>query len=220
MKKITLLFFGLLCITDLYSQSEKPNSSCLSLYSGRVIYSDYIQYNKPYFNTDKGRFFEDSVSFYMNRSGSFGNTRHLRKRNPTYFMQAVTFKNLNLYSQTVTIIANNTTSTKDALVYNKGTDILKKANYKNLKFDMADNAESMRILRQVRNIRNAEFGIYALSLSCLVIGIVNLAKDGPEYLQYGAIPLSLGLYKVTVLGNSKQKKIIKAFQAYDYSSPN
>ena len=72
---------------------------------------------------------------------------------------------------------------------------------------MADNAESMRILRQVRNIRNAEFGIYALSLSCLVIGIVNLAKDGPEYLQYGAIPLSLGLYKVTVLGNSKQKKL-------------
>jgi hypothetical protein len=227
MKKYIILLSCFLIICKAFGQSEKYTSSYLVLYSGRVIYSNYVQYITPYFNTDKGKFMEDSVSFYKNRSGAYGNTRHLRKRNPTYFMCAVTFGNIHMYSQTVSItttqkgsqdaggFSNFYTQSKKYLLYNKGTELLKKANYKNLKIDMADNVESMEYLKQCRNIRNTEFGIYGLSVALLVVGIVNLANDGPDYLKYGAIPVSIGLYKITSLSNLKQKKIIRAFQAYN-----
>ncbi len=235
MKKLFLCF----CLFLQFNFGSKAQSiidltsTYLVLYSGKTIKCTHIQYGSPFFNTNVGIYREDSVKFYKNSSGSFANTKHLSRRNTSSFMRATTTGPINLYSQTITSVKSggykqdrktgaymytrDQSMTQEYLYYNKGTGSLKKAKYKTLKFDLADNPKSMKQLRKCRNIRVAEISIYVLSLAMATAGIAAIfEEDGAhENLTYVGPPVAILMYYLVRGNNLKQKKIRKAIEAYN-----
>jgi hypothetical protein len=234
MKKIFItLSLCLFTGSQIIAQSDELKGNYLVLYSGKLIKSSYVKFTPPFFNTDSGEFYQDDVCSYHDSNGTFANVRHLRPDKITIFMQAVKTGKINMYSNTITVVNNggwvknddnvgykNTPAraqSKEFLYYNKGTGILKKAKYKNLKHDMADNKKCKRIVTRLAVIKSTEYTFYAMSLVLVIKSFAFLKDENMDNDEYPIVtaPAAALLFIVANRNNLKQKNIKKAIDKYN-----
>ncbi len=235
MKKYILInYLILLFIGKALGQSTEKNFFCLKLYSGNVVKCDsFVNCFSPFVIADGIKYHFDSVEFYKTSVNFYANTRHLRKGNESYFMPAIPYGKINLYSITITSnpssqgYYNGTGNTKNStylsqsheyLLYNNGIEKLKRASYPNLKIDLANNPKSMKILRQHKALSCVEYSIYALSVVVFATGIqlIGNMNNNDDNLGTALCVCSIPVYYIgrLLMPPLKNKKIEKALYIF------
>ncbi len=116
------------------------------------------------------------------------------------------------------------------LYYNKGFHELKKANYQNLKTDLADNPKSMVHLQKYRRDSNIEIFSFAGAGVALLVGVLQASKANDESKNPGetpsyapiVVPICIsgaGMWIGHIIGKSKKKHIDRAIAAYNFQRP-
>lgn len=111
--------------------------------------------------------------------------------------------------------------------YNKGLDDIKKANYRNLSIDLADNPKSMEYLQSYNNLTVFEIATYVISGGLIIGGVTKNIKtmnadldsshdnDGIPALIVGGIIYSANAIGITILLKpSILKKVAKSYNGH------
>lgn len=175
------------------------------LYSNSEIqYCDIIEYKKPvfgsaYFLIDSRKFEPSRIMFYKDATGFWANTKNLSSSGVPGFVPRVIKGNINLYekvfygqhaapSPTGVGFYGGMGYKRIHNYYNIGFDELKKANYKNLNLDLADNMESMLHLNKYKSLRNTETGLYIAGGALTVLGFATLIHKTKDWDGTDAMP--------------------------------
>ena len=162
------------------------------------------------------------------------NTRNLNPSGTSVFVPRITKGNINLYEREVYVQHSSPTGfgfyggKRIDNYYNIGFNELKKANYKNLNLDLADNPESMLHLNKYKSLRNTETGLYVAGGTLLVLGFATVMHKTKDWDGTDAMPKPNVTANVVVffaggicigtgalLNLSKPKHIKNAISAYN-----
>jgi|GEM_PF-493779 hypothetical protein len=223
---------------------DRLNKYFIYTYTGTIIYGNNIEYKTPFLGTPylkvDGKEYEPSiVKFYKCENGFFANVQDVGFSFNPKFTERIRRGRVNLYET----VKNNYTpmmytsggmyhggysSVTIKNYYNSGFGPLKKANYKNLKVDLASDPESMLHLKKVKNIRNTQL-ILGITGGALIIAgfatLINKTKDWdgsnnqPEPNVTGCtIMLGAGaglVFASGLLTFAKPKHLDRAIEAYN-----
>ncbi|TKC04632.1 hypothetical protein FA048_19420 [Pedobacter polaris] len=191
MKK--LLIFVMACYGLNARSQENESKNFLYLYSDSTIYAQKIRL-RPDFNgswtlrADSRRIPVQQVKFFNNEDGFFANTKKLQFYGETSFAERIISGKVNLYQEVVyNPIAfeadyyrfkdRKYQSVGAKMYYNKGISDMKKINYKNLSLDMADNAQSLDLLKSYRKSKRTGIIMYVAAGAAIVAGTIKILTE-------------------------------------------
>ena len=245
MKRITLLLvllFGKLAL--LFSQIDEAKNYVI-FYTDSVIYAKNIEFETPAFSenylaVDALKIKPDHVKYFKCETGFYANIKSLNANGQSSFVQRIRKGKINLYkddfwvSSPMFVGANGTysggVSTRVSIqYYEKENETIKRAKYKNLKLDLADNPRSMDLLNQFKKSRNTQVVLYLTGGALLVagtIGLINHAENSNNNSfdtnrSATALPTVALLSGATcffinyIIDLQKPKKIKKAIEIYN-----
>lgn len=191
MKKLFIVVMACYALTARSQVDESRNF--LYLYSDSVIYANKIRLRPDFLDSwqlraDSRRVPTQQVKFFNNEEGFFANTRKLDYGNYGSFSERIIQGRINLYQQIVydplvydrysRFRHRRATAADISLFYNKSFNDLKKVNYRNLKTDMADQAESMALLNMYRKRTNTGNLLYGAAGAAVIASLVIFVTEG------------------------------------------
>jgi hypothetical protein len=193
MKK--LLLVALACYGLSASAQVRESNNFIYYYSDSLVYAKDIRLRPDYLNSmvlraDSRRIPINQVKFFNNEDGFFANTRKLNLDGHIAFSERIIEGKINLYQEHAfnpqynedhhQYSVNNTSPIYFQLHYNKGFGDLKRVDYDNLKYDMADNSKSMELLENYRrNMRTSNILYVSAGVSLLGALVTFLSSRGP-----------------------------------------
>lgn len=252
MKKTLTL--ALLCTVfgNAFAQVDETKNY-LYLYSDSVIYGKNIIYESwldgsPHFIVDAKRIHPEQVKFFQNEMGFYANTRDLDIAGRTSFSERIRQGKINLFEKQISDYRKYSysryskhpqeESNIEALnYYNIGFGNLKKANYTNLKTDLAGNQRSMTPLKEYGRVDKLSKSLFFAGGAVILGGFVSFIANGTTGTPEGfhspgwsanvprpKLGLSLGLIVGgggLIMGGlftslSKPKYLKQAIDAYNY----
>ena len=191
MKKLLIIVMACYGLNARSQVNESENF--IKLYSDSTIYAQKVRLRPDFagswtLRADSRRVPISQVKFFNNDDGFFANTRKLNVFNQVSFSERIIAGKINLY-QEVAFDANpyemdfyrfrdrRIQSVGTRMHYNKGYDDLKRVNYDNLTTDMADNAQSIDLLKSYRKSRRAGTVMYAAAGAAIIASVVTLFSN-------------------------------------------
>jgi len=175
-----------------FAQNIDETKSYIYTKEDKLIYGKKIVYKTPflatnYFLVDTIKHKPTDVKFYKNSKGFFANVSYQVGLGPTGFAERVSKGKLNLYKKEVSMynpghmgphgmMMGGGFSQNTIQYYNRGFEELKKAKYKYLVKDLADNANSMKLLGKYKKNRNIATGLYIAGAAVGITGLVGFIK--------------------------------------------
>jgi len=229
-----------------YGQVATNTGSFVYLYSGEQVNANVVEYRDQfmgggYFVVGTEQYRADLVKFYKDANGFYANTKRLNVTGKSVFSKRIINGRVNLFEQekmytTPSYIDaagtyNPGTSSKTIKnYYNKGFSDLKKANYKNLKIDLADSPESMGYINKYRKYENVQIVLSLVGGALIATGITSyfiktsdVNRNAPNYKEPNTTPNMLiavaggGLVGCSYyLSFPKRSKLKKAIDAYNW----
>jgi len=229
-----------------YGQVATNTGSFVYLYSGEQINANVVEYRDRfmgggYFVVGSEQYSADLVKFYKDANGFYANTKKLNVTGKSVFSKRIISGRVNLFEQEkmyttpsyieVSGAYNPGTSSKTIKnYYNKGFSDLKKANYKNLKIDLADSPESMGYINKYRKYKNVQIVLSIVGGALIATGITSyfiktsdVNRNAPNYKEPNTTPNMLiavaggGLVGCSYyLSFPKRSKLKKAIDAYNW----
>lgn len=193
MKKLFIIALASYALSARSQVDESRNFIYLN--SDSVIYANKIRLRPDFLNSwqlraDSRRFNTDRVKFYNNEDGFFANTRKLNYGSYGSFSERIIQGRINLYQQInydpliydrySRFRHGRATGADVSLYYNKGYQDLKNVNYRNLKDDMADNAESIALLNVYRKKTNTGTLLYSAAGASVLTGLITFVTRGHD----------------------------------------
>lgn len=184
-----IIFFGILQNT-LFGQIHE-SKEYVYLFTDSVIYGnvDYMQpfFGSAYLKVDSLKVQLYKVKFYKNQTGFFANSKNINFSGTSSFSERVRKGRINLFEKENTtcnpghftptgMYAGGTYYKTILNYYNRGFGDLKKANYKNLSVELADNPESIVYLNKFKSVRNTQNVLYVVGGAILVGGFATLVN--------------------------------------------
>jgi hypothetical protein len=206
MRYLFIAFIALISISGLSQKTEQKVHS-VQLFSGdifngsRLIYTSPIL-KTPVFELDEKKFESPTVAFFQNNHGYFANlTKIYGPKNERYAIRIKSGK-INLFEEIeIEPYAGDELSASDSEenemlatgevfgFYNKGNGEIKKANYKNLRTDMADNEAATKELKAYRNMRYLQFALIGVGAGVIAYDIFKQRDNNVEF----TVPIALGI---------------------------
>lgn len=160
----------------------------LYLYSGDIVYGNYISYNKPflaqkYFLIDDSKFKSNKVKFVKQGIDIYANTSNFSPFKGTTFAKRISTGRINLYQREVIYRCTNCgySSKRIYNYFNIGFNELKKANYKNLYPQMYDNIECLVQLNRYRTKTILQNSLYIGGFSLIVGSAISIISKVNRY---------------------------------------
>jgi hypothetical protein len=239
---ITLCFFFFSALVIAQEVNERKNYYIF--YSNSEInYCERIEYKKPvlgssYFLIDSQKVDPSRIMFYREGRGFWANTKNLSSSGVSGFVPRIIKGNINLYekevygqhapSPTGFGFSGGMGYKRIHNYYNIGFNELKKANYKNLNLDLADNAESMLHLNKYKSLRNTETGLYVAGGALVVLGFATIMHktkdwDGTDEMPEPNVTANVVVFFTggicigtgALINLSKPKHLRKAIEVYN-----
>ena len=168
---------------------EKTNRNFVYTFSDQIIKAHTIEFKEPFLGTsylliDSKKMDLNEVKFYRNYEGFFANTSYLSAFGTNSFSERIVAGRVNLYetfkvssypgnfNPSTGMYMNGGFSAKISNYYNKGFSDLKKANYRNLSVDLADDPLSMSHIEKCKSINNTEITIAVIGGTLILGGFV------------------------------------------------
>lgn len=166
MKKLVVI--ALLALTvPAWAQVTAPKHSIV-YFSGEKVDGDRLIYEAPilkapHFDLDGLQIETPSVAFFQNNHGYFANLAKIHGEKAERYAIRIKTGNINLYEEIEMEVYggdnieiaedgnDNLAKGEDFQYFNVSTGEIKKANYRNLKANMADNAKALREVNMIRN---------------------------------------------------------------------
>lgn len=165
------------------------------LYSDSVIYAQKIRlrpdiYGSWQIRADSRRIPTDQVKFMGNEDGFFANTRKFNLTRTNTFSERVIAGKLNLFQEAgydpyafdrgYRYRHSRSQAVDTRMFYNKGWNDLQKVNYHNLSRDMADDPQSMDLLKGYRKHMTTAKMMYVGAGAAVIAGFVSFLANGNE----------------------------------------
>ena len=198
MKKRLYVIIVLVILLKTASAQMDENRDFIYFFSDSILVGN-IEYKSPIFGIDylllnSNKVLLDRVKFYKKGGGFYANTNGAAFRGSPDFTKRIREGKINLYEKVNVNTYTGHFTPSGAYMggggsvtilnyYNKGYDDLKRANYKNLSFDLADNPESLIHLGKYKKVQNTQTGLYIAGGAAILVGIVTLVAktDGVDY---------------------------------------
>lgn len=170
---------------------ENANKYFVFTYTGEFIAGNSVVYKRPifgasYITIDTKEITSRSIAFYKNQQGFYANAQAVNGTGKPAFSPRVSKGKINLYERetvspgagysnptTGMYMAGGTTK-KVEQYYNTGFGELKRANYKNLSSDLADNQVSMKYLNEYHQLSQTQTGFMIAGAALIVGGFATL----------------------------------------------
>lgn len=193
MKKILIVVMACYAMNARSQVDESRNF--VYLYSDSVVYAKKVILRPDGFGSwqlraDSKRIPRDRIKFFNSNEGFFANTRKLNFVRTAGFSERIIEGKINLFQQTnydpmryeygYGFSERRQQPVDVRMYYNKGYGDLKKVGYSNLKMDMSDNAESMRLLDGYRKTLNTSKALYTAAGVSIIAGLVSFLVKGNE----------------------------------------
>ncbi len=238
-KRIKLLALFILTFFSVFSQEIDRNIDFLIMSTDTTMHEyKYVSMERPFLGTpyidaDNNRFSLNQVKFYQNETGFFANTSEINFWGTPQFTQCIQRGKINLFETVKTnynpghyngatgMHTGGHSSTSISNYYNKGFGNLKKAKYKNLIVDLADNPQSMIHLaayqKDTRTSTILTIGGITLAAGCIIGLISNDKKENSNDSPYiiGAVVGAGATWISYFISLSKPKHLKKAVRAYN-----
>lgn len=178
----------------------RQSTNFIYLFSDSVIYAESVRLRPDFYHSfqiraDSKRFPVAQVKFFSNEDGFFANARKLNFTGSASFSERIITGKINLYQEAIYVPYLYDRQYKQgysaglisdvgvnaAMFYNKGYGDLKKVNYNNLRLDMADDPESMRLLTTYRKsikTRNTLYTAAGISVVGTIVTFLAAANAG------------------------------------------
>lgn len=208
MKKLLII---VMACYGLNARSQvNENRNFLYLYSDTTVYAQKIRLRPNVLGSwvlsvDSRSVPIGQVKFFNNERGFFANTRQLNFFGEASFAERIIGGKINLYQQVVyqdvyydgvdyrfSGFRREPVSTR--MFYNKGFADLKRVNYKNLSVDMADDPQSLDLLKSYRKSMNTGTVMYVAGGAALLASVITLLSGDP-FTQNGTTPRGMPTYK-------------------------
>jgi hypothetical protein len=246
MKRICFLMLILMCAQVFFSQDVDETKNYVYLFNGTVEYGTIVEQGRGLFQGSKVRvdnreWSAKDVKFYKGETGFYANIGNGRGGASRTFAQRERKGKVNLYRLIQTYYSSGGytpgfggmggsyspggTRTSITYYYNKGFGDVKKALYRNLVVDLADNKKSMLHLSYYKKARNIQNACVLGSIGSLIGGMVlmvsatNNKRPGektnftPMYLGFGgSVAFAIGS---AVYAFKKHKHLKGAIEAYN-----
>lgn len=193
MKKIILLHILVIVLTgNLFSQEVDETKDYIYTKFDEIKYANKVTYKKPFLGS--GHFLVDSikykmndVKFYKNMTGFHANTFFYPGLSGGGFAERVSKGKINLFNKEVSGYNPGHMGPNGMMMgggfyggtiqyYNKGFGPLKKAKYRYLVNDLADNQKSMEFLAKYKKRNNTTLSLFIGGAAVAVIGLVGFIK--------------------------------------------
>jgi hypothetical protein len=224
---------------------ENLNRNFLYTYMGDIIYGRIIDHKTPFlgrsrFEVDSKEIQPDIVTFYKNETGFYANTKEVNSSGSSIFTVRIRKGRINLYEKETTNYSPGYFSVSTGMYYggyitktiknyyNKGFGELKKANYKNLRTDLANDPESMLYLDKYKSISSAQTVLQIVGGGLIVVGFATLINNTKDWhgsdkqsepnVTGNIVTIFMGgvcFLTSYCLSFSKPKQLRKAFDAYN-----
>jgi len=240
-KPFYLIIFLSILQKTLFGQINE-NKDYVYFFTDSILYGN-VDYKKPfigaaYLKVDSLKIQLDKVKFYKNQTGFFANSKNINFSGTSSFSERIRKGRINLFEKENTnynpghftstgMYMGGTTSTTILNYYNRGFGDLKKANYKNLSMELADNPESLIHLNKFKSVQSTQNVLYVVG-GALVVGglatLINKTKDvdydtepSPNVTSnIVTIGLGAGCFLVSyTMSFSKPEHLRKAVDAYN-----
>ena len=193
MKKMLMVVMACYAFTARSQVDQSKNF--VYLYSDSVIYARDVSFRPDFFDSwqvraERRKIPTIQVKFVNNEDGFFANTRKLSFIGTTSFAERIIEGKINLYKEIISDPdrydwRHRSDERIDPTVdirnyYNKGLGDLKKVSYVNLATDMADDAQSMGLLKTYRKsitTRNMLYSAGAVSLVASLVALMTSSKS-------------------------------------------
>ncbi|KQC01962.1 hypothetical protein [Pedobacter sp. Hv1] len=248
MKKLFLIVMACYALNARSQENESRNF--LYLYSDSTIYAQKVRLRPDVMGSwtlraDSRRVSTQKVKFFNNEDGFYANTRKLNFLGEVSFAERIIDGKINLYQEVTynpipyeidyyRFSDRRRQAVDTRMFYNKGLSDLKKVSYKNLSKDMADNQESLDLLKSYRKSRTTGTIMYvAAGASIIASAITLLSGSGLKqngFTPYGHMPnyettndtgsfvlmglgagLGLGGYLIQSSGSRKIERAVEAY---------
>lgn len=208
MKKLLIL---VIACYGLNARSQTNESKdFLYLYSDSTVYAKKIRLRPDIFGSwalraDSRRIPVEQVKFFNNKDGFFANTRKIDFFNTVSFAERVIEGKINLYqevsygldplnSEFYRYPSSRRQTVNTRMFYNKQFADLKKVNYYNLSLDMADNQQSIDLLKGYRKSMRLGTAMYVGAGAAIIAGTVTLLASA-KIKKIGTGPGNMPIYK-------------------------
>lgn len=203
------LFIAVIALCSLSGISQKTETKVhrVQLFTGdvfegtRLIYASPIL-KTPVFELDEKKFESPTVAFFQNNHGYFANLTNIYGPKNERFAIRIRTGKINLFEEIeIEPYAGDELAATDSEenemlatgevfgFYNMGNGAIKKANYKNLRTDMADNEAASKELKGYRNMRLLQFGLIGAGAGIIAYDIFKQRDNNVEF----TVPIALGI---------------------------
>ncbi len=242
MNKFYLLLVVFL-VLNINSSAQQADDNKDYIYTTRneLIYANKVKHKTPflasnYFLVDSVKYKQVNIKFYNNTDGFFANISKYEGLGPSGFAERVSKGKINLYNKQVSMYNPGHMGPHGMMMgggytqntlqyYNKGFGSLKKAKYKNLVEDLADNLNSMNYLAKYKKNRNIATGLFIAGGAIGIIGLVgfisktsNTSGEPPQDTSVNTALMISGAGTMmvgSIITMGAPKKIKKAVDAYN-----
>lgn len=210
MKFLLSCFALAICLT---SNAQTKKSHYLFLYTGDTIEGTQLLYQTPIlkaavFNLDGENFETNAIQFLQNNNGYFANLNKIYGDKVERYALRIKSGKVNLFEEidmefygldelqidkTVDESKQEMLATGDLFqYYSKGNGEIKKASYKNLRFDFADNEEAVRELKFFRRYKALQVGLLAAGAGIITYEIIRQSGDAVRFSPFMAVGIVVG----------------------------
>lgn len=188
MKKLLLIVMACYALNARSQVNESENF--IRLYSDSTIYAQKIRLRPDFsgswaLRADSRKVPLERVKFFNNEDGFYANTRKLNLFGEVSFAERIIDGKINLYQQVVyepipfdmdyyRFRDRRRETVNSRMFFNKGMADLQKVNYDNLSKAMANNPESLDLLKSYRKSRQTSTIMYIAGGSALLAGMITL----------------------------------------------
>ncbi|MFN8863250.1 MAG: hypothetical protein ACK5W1_02980 [Flavobacteriales bacterium] len=187
---VSFFLVAFMCFCTVLQAQVTPVQNEVVLYSGERFSGVNLSYNSPIlqpssFQLDDKNFESSEVAFFRNYHGYFANLNKLYNDRAERYAMRIKEGKINLFEevefevyaeQNLAVTEgedNEMLATNESFQYfNKGDGAVQKANYKNLRLALADNAESKQEMNVFRNFRYAQIGLVVAGAGILAYEMV------------------------------------------------
>jgi hypothetical protein len=209
-KLFLALIFVLIC-PFLFGQLT-PQKCYIQLVSGEKMEGDQVVYSPqlleyPVFLVDGVEFETSNISYVQNRNGYFANLNHLYQNEPERYALRIRKGRMNLFEEIdmdiyggETLYATGDSEIDSELLasglefqyYSLGDDKVRKANYRNMKTDLAHCTASMEFLKDFRKYQWLQVGLIAGGAGLIAQNVYSLSGGPVKFNPIMALGLIVG----------------------------
>ncbi len=207
------LILGISCLfaSLVQAQFSKPVNK-LQLYSGDVITGDNVIYNatmvkEATFAVDNETYESSNVEFFQNDHGYFANLGRLHGFEKERYAMRIKTGRINLFEEIeIDVYGSEELKTEspgnaqDPMLasgaeyqyYTKGDGKLLEANYRNLHVDLADNASSVKLLKNYKNYRLLQWGMVGIGSGLIAASVISQSGAPVKFTPFMALGFVIG----------------------------